>query len=840
VGPADVTGDDSDDSSGPAEVHIAPADVADLQEVLPDLLLPETAGEVVAWECLEEGQPGCPCGENEDCKTGFCVFHRGDRVCTTACMEECPPGWACKEMSGFGSDAVFICVSKFQSLCLPCSTSDECFDFSDRCVLYENGAGSFCGGACDADQPCPNGYDCKEMMTMEGIIANQCVSSAGQCECSSYAKSMELGTHCYKSNDWGTCSAWRSCGEEGLGECQAPAPAQEVCYNDQDEDCDGIFDDPDECCFCEGKECGDDGCGNSCGDCPDNHVCTDDNVCVCVPACQGKECGTDGCDGICGECPPNHVCGDGQQCLCVPDCGGKACGDDGCKGNCGECPVNHVCTAEQACVCVPNCDGKECGPDGCGDACGQCGPGTKCIFSQCQEGCDGNQDCADADECVEGFCQPDVPDSVKLLPPLVVESIPGSETGAVSAQVLEAGVTEGAGTGNGVQAQLGFGPPLFDPEINPQEWTWKSALFDKDDGQYDVWKGNLSSPVPGTYAYTYRFSLDGEHWVYADSSGSEDGFALNKLGKWTVLADPEIDKVNPPFGTVLGGDSVTIHGSDFKSGLTLVVGGIEVPVDQVTADSVSFKTPAHAAGEVSIELTNPSGQSVSQDKAFNYVLQFSPTVDGDLSEWNAQFTVAQNGLESNWDQEKNRLEHLVVAYDTENLYVGFSGKWEEQNYAVGYVDVDFGKASGTFDMIGLSDNDGDGDLDDALSNVLKVSVAGYGGDYGFGSRGMASFETGGNLDDAAFVGWRELGPPYNLAWLQGSVVCTPGGTEAAIPLATIYPAGVPDNGTQVAVFVKLTDRYGDLDGISNQTLPEYYDADDVKNIGTVAVFDLVL
>ena len=45
---------------------------------------------------------------------------------------------------------------------------------------------------------------------------------------------------------------------------------------------------------CQGKQCGDDGCGGSCGDCPNGSPCLVDGFCQgfeCTPDCQGKQCG---------------------------------------------------------------------------------------------------------------------------------------------------------------------------------------------------------------------------------------------------------------------------------------------------------------------------------------------------------------------------------------------------------------------------------------------------------------------------------------------------------------------------------------------------------------------
>ena len=714
------------------------------------------------------GQPGCPCLENGDCDYGWCVFHLGERVCTVDCIEDCPEGWNCQQAVGYGADEVFICVSPYPALCLPCVQSADCPAPDAHCIPYAGGGGSFCGGACGE---CPQGYECAEAVTAEGVALQQCVSMTGECPCSVHAAAAALGTNCENTTGAGSCQGWRFCAPGGsLSECDAPVPVPEICFNDLDDDCDGVADPPELCCqpYCEGKECGDDGCGGSCGDCAPNHLCE-----------------------ITGSC-----------------------------------------------ICQSNCAGKKCGGDGCGDECGQCAAGTMCSFGECQPGCDETTPCAPLKECVEGFCQPDVPDAAHLLPPVSLESVPGQASLPVFAKVMEAELTPPSGAAEGLDAELGFGPPGFDPSVNPQEWQWATAEFSGDSGDWDAWTGALSSPVPGEFRFTFRFTLEGEHWVYADASGSNDGFDPNKLGQWTVPAPPEISGMVPAHGTVLGGETITVHGSGFVAGMTLSIDGIEAPVSELSADSAAFVTPPHGAGPVPVVVTNPAGQSATAQQPFVFVLRFSPVLDGNLEEWPDAMLVGENTLESDWGQDKNRLEELYAAYDAGYLYVGFLGFSEGHNYVVGYVDGDFGTGSGSTNMVDLSDNDGDGDLDDALSNVLVVAVPGFGGDVGFGTRGMASFQMGNDLAGSMFVGWRELGPPYNLAWLQGSVICSPDACEAAIPFSNLYPDGVPTQ-TELGVFLKLTDKYGDVGGLSNQTLPEYYAADDPTEIGTVATFTLI-
>lgn len=62
----------------------------------------------------------------------------------------------------------------------------------------------------------------------------------------------------------------------------------------------------------------------------------------CIPNCTGKECGNDGCGGSCGNCP-NGSC-IAQECVCIPNCAGKDCGDNGCGGNCGPCTGGQCST----------------------------------------------------------------------------------------------------------------------------------------------------------------------------------------------------------------------------------------------------------------------------------------------------------------------------------------------------------------------------------------------------------------------------------------------------------------------------------------------------------------
>lgn len=72
----------------------------------------------------------------------------------------------------------------------------------------------------------------------------------------------------------------------------------------------------------------------------DCQLCEDgtceDAACVCVPDCDGAECGDDGCGGSCGTCADGEHCSNGE---CMPD--GQTCVDD---ADCG--PFAQCCNGD--------------------------------------------------------------------------------------------------------------------------------------------------------------------------------------------------------------------------------------------------------------------------------------------------------------------------------------------------------------------------------------------------------------------------------------------------------------------------------------------------------------
>lgn len=112
---------------------------------------------------------------------------------------------------------------------------------------------------------------------------------------------------------------------------------------------------------------------------PDTDKCED-----CQITCDGKSCGPDGCGGSCGECEPGYGCNDGMCEPCEPFCDGVQCGSDMCGGSCGSCNGLDLCLSGQCVPCSRDCEGKTCGPDGCGAICGTCEENEACIGGSCE------------------------------------------------------------------------------------------------------------------------------------------------------------------------------------------------------------------------------------------------------------------------------------------------------------------------------------------------------------------------------------------------------------------------------------------------------------------------
>ncbi len=450
------------------------------------------------WDifCVAQCEIGCgydcsPCPEKPSCEGLEC-----GQFCGIDCGK-CEKGKVCS----YGKCCTPDCTGKecgsdgCGGWCGTCPGTDECKDGAcvacqPKCAGKECG-GDGCGGECGT---CPPDAKCAEGMCKKQSCAGAC-GGQSQFECFCDAVCFQYGdccpdvciecpemcgeTGCQKIGAEGCCAGTllKFCeGDEiKVSECSgAPfcgwnaAGGKYKCGTSGGSDPSGTF--PKDCAGlckpqCEGKECGSDGCGGSCGECAEGlfcnaGTCSDQVPAGCVPqttpGCGG--CGCEECvfalDTFCKETAWDDVCVNeciqcGTECPCVASCNGKECGDDGCGGVCGECgkgefcedsicvadscegiPREGCCEGETArfcldgvlqeldcsdtpscgwdgglgqyscgtdgaesplddlpkdCIfyCIPKCDGKQCGDDGCNGSCGECGEGTLCVKGEC-------------------------------------------------------------------------------------------------------------------------------------------------------------------------------------------------------------------------------------------------------------------------------------------------------------------------------------------------------------------------------------------------------------------------------------------------------------------------
>ena len=232
---------------------------------------------------------GDPCTQGDVCALGLCVSGQvvdcdDDNPCTN---DICQPGGPCAYLYNE----------------LPCA-GGQCSDGECVADCIPDCAGLDCGSdGCDGScGECDDQQECTSDVCFEG----QCLYSPKPFYCIILAVCVPSGTEapgnpCRKcqplasQTDWTLQPDGTACGLDHActaGDC--------LCLPD---DCKAL-----------GKDCGAwaDGCGGEvfCGACEafPNSFCNNAGACDCTTECEGLNCGADGCGGICGECPAGQGC----------------------------------------------------------------------------------------------------------------------------------------------------------------------------------------------------------------------------------------------------------------------------------------------------------------------------------------------------------------------------------------------------------------------------------------------------------------------------------------------------------------------------------------------------
>ncbi len=98
---------------------------------------------------------------------------------------------------------------------------------------------------------------------------------------------------------------------------------------------------------------------------------------------------------------------------------------------------------------------------------------------------------------------------------------------------------------------------------------------------------------------------------------------------FTYDARPTVTSVSPSGGGYNGGTSVVVQGTGFLSATEVAFGGIAGTNLSITSDGLlTITSPAHSAGKVDVQVTNPAGTSNANpaDDSFTYSALYTPTI----------------------------------------------------------------------------------------------------------------------------------------------------------------------------------------------------------------------
>ena len=111
-------------------------------------------------------------------------------------------------------------------------------------------------------------------------------------------------------------------------------------------------------------------------------------------------------------------------------------------------------------------------------------------------------------------------------------------------------------------------------------------------------------------------------WTAQD--GSTD--SINMTVDTGASVSPTIAFVSPSSGNIAGGTTAKVIGTGFTGSTAVTIGGSTVVPTSVTETSITFTTPAHAAGSTDVAVTTASSSVLTAPSAFTYVTTPAPTV----------------------------------------------------------------------------------------------------------------------------------------------------------------------------------------------------------------------
>ncbi len=251
---------------------------------------------------------GASCTVATACDSGVCLADSANHsVCTEPCSGDCPAGFRCT-LAGF-ADGKPYCLPLPSGLCTHCDVDGDCP--GGACLSMGAGKAKICGLDCSekagAGATCPVGFECKTWLKGSGAY---CSPTLDACDCTEAL--VGKAWPCEVSGPAGSCGGVQVCQASGWSSCMAKLPSPEIC-DGLDNDCNGKIDENFPTLY---QSCGHGVCSGGSWECSKDQqsmVCSTDQFADTSEVCfNGQD---DNCDGQTDEgCAAKDTDGDG-----VPD-----------------------------------------------------------------------------------------------------------------------------------------------------------------------------------------------------------------------------------------------------------------------------------------------------------------------------------------------------------------------------------------------------------------------------------------------------------------------------------------------------------------------------------------
>lgn len=274
---------------------------------------------------------GNPCTVGDTCLAGACAGGAGVRdcndnnVCTEDLCDKAKPGgcWY-KPRTGACVDKDACTLNDYceAGVCKPgpgvltCNDNNVCT--TDSCNPASGCVYAPVGGGCTDGDSCTSNDYCEAGLCKPGTDICACTTNA-ECAKLDDGNWCNGGYSCVVSGGKGRCQfdgKVVTCNMPPVPACQVNAcrPADGICVVSSVNE-GGSCDDGNACTLqdtCKAGQCA----GRKCEDL--GQFCYGGKCVACLPKCDGKQCGADGCGGTCGTCSTGQYCDEAKS-LCVTE-----------------------------------------------------------------------------------------------------------------------------------------------------------------------------------------------------------------------------------------------------------------------------------------------------------------------------------------------------------------------------------------------------------------------------------------------------------------------------------------------------------------------------------------